>query len=127
MIQGINAIRATITPNISHILRNGKTSIPVRPLNSVYAHFKHFIAVPSNDTGAQVPITKIRIIDNLIERLVRLRGKGSGNLTVYKIDEENIDPLIESLEQDLRNSLLAQKPSFTGLFPETGMLINTFA
>ena len=127
MIQAINAVMTTLTPNINQILQNGRTSVPVRPLNSVYAHFKHFVGVPSKDTRAQVPITKIRILDNLIERLVRLREKGSGNLTVHKIDEENIDPLIESLEQDLRNSLLAQKPSFTGLFPETGMLINTFA
>ncbi len=127
MIQGINAVRSTITPKISQILRNGKTSVPVRPLNSVYAHFKHFIGVPSRDIASQVPVTKIRILDNLIERIVKLRGRNSEDFTIQKVDEANVDPMIKALEQELRNSLIAQKPSFTGLFPETGMLVNTFA
>ena len=126
MIEGINAVKSTITPNINHILRSGRTFVPVRPLNSVYARFKHFIGVPSRDSASQVPVTKIRILDNLIERIGRLRGKGSEDFTIQKVDEANVDPMIKALEQELRNSLLVQKPSFTGLFPETGMLVNLF-
>lgn len=127
MIDIINAVKTTsITPNINQIISNSRTTVHVRPLYSVYARFKHFNSIPSRDKGSQVPVTKLRILDNLIERIVKLRGKES-NPDIKKLDKSEIDPMIKSLQQELRSSLLAKKSSFSGLYPETGMLLNTFA
>ena len=76
-------------------------------------HFGQFVAVKDHA--------------RFIQHLNQLRGNNNEMLSIQKIDESDVDPLIKSLEQELRSSLLASKPSFTGLFPETGMLINTFA
>jgi hypothetical protein len=127
MIDSISAVRTTsVTPNINQIISSSRTTVPVKPLYSIYARFKHFVGIPSKDSSVQVPVTKLRILDNLIERIVKLRGKDS-NMSPEKINTSDIDPMIQSLEQELRNSLISQKPSFTGLYPETGILFNTFA
>ncbi len=116
MIQGITSVQIFLNPSVTAANRVGRRTVPVRPLHSVYAHFKHVIGVPSRSPGGQVPLAKLRVLDNLIERLVRIRGQKGETMPVTN---ENVDPMIDQLKSELHNAVRASTPLFTGLYPET--------
>jgi hypothetical protein len=130
LIQAISSMtRPIVTPGINHLLSNGKSSFPVKPMYSVYAKFKHIIGIPSWDKENQVPVSKLRILDTLIDRLYKIQSKNSDILSniVSDVKKENIEPLISQLEQKLHHATVLQKPAFTGLYPETGLVLDILA
>jgi hypothetical protein len=126
MIQGISSANAYFSPTILSIngVGAGKRSIPVRPADSLFL-FKHVLGVPARSSESQVSIDKLRVLDNLIDRLVRLRGeKGE----VMPVTRDNVDGLIQQFQSELHTAVAASKPMFTtGLSPETGLVINLLA
>ena len=104
--------------------RVGRRTVPVRPMQSVYAIFKHVIGVPSRSPGSQVPLGKLRVLDNLIDRLIRIRGQKGETV---RVTQESVDPLIDQLKSELHNVVRASTPLFSGLFPETGTVLNMLA
>jgi hypothetical protein len=125
MIEGISSAAAYLSPTILSVdgIGAGKRSVPVRPSFSVYL-FKHVMGVPSRSAAEQVPISKLRVLDNLIDRLVRLRGEKGESMPV---DKGNVDTLIQRFQGELHTALRATAPLFSGLFPETGLVVNLLA
>ena len=125
MIQGIGSVQSTFNPTVLSVDRigAGKRSVPVRPTYSLYL-FKHVMGVPARSPEQQVPIHKLRVLDNLIDRLLKLRGeKGE----VLPVSRGNVDALVQQFEAELHAALAASKPLFSGLFPETGLVVNLLA
>ena len=133
-VLSVSAATSFITPNLWHSSRMGKTTVPVKPMQSVYAHFKHIIGVPSRDEGATVPFTKLRYLDNLIERLVQIQSRESKAYQkvsyndIIDIDEiGDVDGFVQKLQSELRTKVIAEIPSFGGFFSVGGNLINLLA
>jgi hypothetical protein len=125
MIQGVSSVGAYMSPAILSVsgVGAGKRAIPVRPADSLFL-FKHVLGVPARSAGSQVPLDKLRALDLLIDRLVSLRGdKGE----VMPVTRDNVDGLIQQFQNELHSALAAAKPMFTGLFPETGLVVNLLA
>ena len=130
-------------PTLVHAARMGKTTVPVRPLVSIYAHFKYVEGIPSWTEGRTVSYDKLKYLNNLIDRLVRIRSKiradysfiaseldgstarGNGSQSVSRV--EGMDPMIRSLQQELRTEVVAQKPPFGGQFAGAEPLISLSA
>ena len=125
MIQGIGSVATYFNPTVYSVdgIGAGKRSIPVRPTFSFYL-FKHVLGVPSRSAEEQVPISKLRALDNLIDRLVKLRGEKGETIPVGR---DNVDTLIQRFQGELHTALQATRPLFSGLFPETGLVVNMLA
>ena len=103
MMNKVISTRPLISSSAYRISRHGRASFPVKPNYSVYAQFKHINGVPSRDSGSQVSINKLRMLDNLIERLARLKNKNNTSRTAETVtlNTDNIDPVIENLKKEL--------------------------
>lgn len=90
--------------SLSSILRarygSGPVSLPMRG-GMVYARFKHVQGVPSRGEGG-FTISRLRALDNLIERLSRLKGnQGENSPTSAERVDRRIDELSRQLKQEL--------------------------
>ncbi|MCL2215309.1 MAG: hypothetical protein FWC06_08930 [Treponema sp.] len=101
----------------------GRTSLPVAPGMVIYSHFKHVSGTPAPEGTQGVNISKLRILDTMIEQLSRMKNqpaKDFGNLD--GTDEQRIDALIEQYQKQLKT---AQAVSvYTPTAPAAGMLFN---
>ena len=127
MIQNISSVKPGFFLDVIRIqnMQDGRITVPVNPAHAVYARFKHVLGVPSQDGGA--PLFRLRILDNLIDRLLRYSEQVPSVQELRDLDTEAIDALISRLQNQLRSRLLQFPPSFGGIFPETGMLIDLVA
>lgn len=73
-------------------LRGGELEVPVSPAQSAYARFEHLRAVPSPEGG--VSLFKLRVLDNLIDRLLAegQRGPGAAALRSYSRLQSGYEP-----------------------------------
>jgi hypothetical protein len=127
MIQNVSAAKPGFFLNVIRIqnMQDGRITVPVNPAHVVYARFKHVLGVPSNDGGT--PLFRLRVLDNLIDRLLRYSEQVPSEQQLRALDAEDIDPLISRLQNQLRSHLLQFPSSFGDTFPETGMLIDLIA
>ena len=127
MVHSISSTQPGFFLNIIRIqnMRGGRITAPVNPAHAVYARFKHIQVVPAQDGGAS--IFRLRVLDNLIDSLLRYREEVPGLEELQELDPGSIDPLISRLQSRLRSHLLQFPSSFGGNYPETGMLIDLIA
>ena len=107
---------------------SGKIRYPVKPLGSISAVFKHIDAIPSKQGVGGISLYKLRILDGLIEKLIRT-GKYSNtrNIAVGRIDKESIDNVIEKLSLQLKASVNSQVNYSSGIGIESGLILNLLA
>ncbi|UCF96655.1 MAG: hypothetical protein JSV89_15960 [Spirochaetaceae bacterium] len=127
MIENVSSTNPGFFLNVIRIqnLQDGRITVPVHPAHVVYARFKHIQGVPAQDGGA--PLFRLRVLDNLIDRLLRYREQVPTAEQLRNLHTEAVDPLISRLQNRLRSHLLQFPSSFGGSFPETGMLIDMSA
>ena len=127
MVHNISSTQPGFFLNIIRIqnMQGGRITAPVNPAHVVYARFKHIQGVPAQNGGA--PIFRLRVLDNLIDRLLHYREEAPGLEELRELNPESIDPLISRLQSRLRGHLLQLPSSFGGNYPETGMLIDLVA
>ena len=104
----------------------GRTSLPVAPGLVIYSHFKHVSGTPAPEGTQGVNISKLKILDTLIEQLSKMKsqeGAEFGNLD--GTDEERINALIEQYQKQIKAAQAA--PVYTPAAPATGMLFNIAA
>jgi len=105
----------------------GRTSLPVAPGMVIYSHFKHVTGTPAPEGTQGVNISKLRILDALIEQLSKLKSQSSaqtksavfGNLDGS--DEARINALIEQYQKQLK---AAQTVNVYSAAPPAGLLFN---
>ncbi len=127
MIAGVRGVTPIVFPNLIRVQgTNSRMSLPVQRAHFVYARFKHIKGVPTADGG--VSIFKLRVLDNLLDKMLAVKGTFVIDADKMKdVNPGNIDKITQRLQSALRESLLAVKPAFSGLFPETGLLIDMVA
>lgn len=125
MIQSISSVRSVIVPNIIRLKHGtGKITVPLKPSQTIFTRFKHITAIPSKMINEGIPVYKLRILDNLIERLIGQTNKAE---EYVRISPENIDTLISQFKQELSFRESPKKAFFSNFRPQTGMILNVFA
>jgi len=101
----------------------GKASLPVAPGLVIYSHFKHVSGTPAPEGTQGVNISKLRILDTLIEQLSRMKKQAQTDFgNAEGTDEERINALIEQYQKQIK---AAQAVSvYTPAAPATGALFN---
>jgi hypothetical protein len=131
-----------VTSSLLYAQRWGKIRVPVKPLYSIYAHFKHITGFPSWQESEQVPFNKLRLLDNQIDRAARVRSNQKaafGDIEAAdssemrdpsRIDKELLRQNLQRgpiLRQNLQNTPAPVKPFVANLLPAAGTLVNIVA
>jgi hypothetical protein len=130
MIGGIS--QASAFPTIGYAINasaGGKTSLPVAPSAYIYSHFRHVSGVPAPEGTRGVAISKLKILDVLIEQLSKLKKNPDAGLSIDTPSDERLNALIEHYESQIRtaqaaNAAMPYKPT---LPPSGGMMFNLVA
>lgn len=87
----------------------GRLSLPLE--QNLFMRFKHVTGIPSPD-GSGFSVSKLQLLDTLIEALKRLQGKGIRISDPGDTSPEQVDRLIETLSKELHQKIrqVAQTP-----------------
>jgi hypothetical protein len=92
----------------------------------MYSYFRHVSGTPAPEGTLGVNISKLKILDTLIEQLSKMKKQPAadfGNLDGN--DEQRINVLIEQYQKQIKT---AQSVSiYTPMVPATGLLVNIAA
>jgi hypothetical protein len=78
-------------------------SLPVSPSAYIYSHFRHVSGIPAPEGVQGVTITKLKILDALIEQLTRMKKQPEPSWgAAGETSEERINALIEQYENQIR-------------------------
>jgi hypothetical protein len=81
-------------------------SLPVSPGSYIYSHFKHVSGVPAPEGSRGVSISRLKILDVLIEQLAQMKKRPELALGANPSDER-IDALIDQYQGQLRQAQAA--------------------
>jgi len=103
----------------------GRMSLPVAPGMVIYSHFRHVSGTPAPEGTQGVNISKLKILDTLIEQLSKMKKQSVDFGAVNETDEKRVNALIEQYQKQIK---AAQAVSiYTPAAPATGALFNIAA
>ena len=106
----------------------GKMSLPVSPGLVIYSHFKNVSGTPAPEGTTGVNISRLKILDTLIEQLKNIKKQPSvmtnskDQSIISENDEKRIDALIDQYQKQIRTAHAAS--IYTPAAPVTGMLFS---
>jgi len=102
---------------------DGRMSLPVSPSQVIYSHFKHVSGTPAPEGTSGVNITKLKILDTLIEQLSKMKNQSFSEFGIENEQDENrINALIDQYQKQIK---AAQAVSvYAPAAPITGALFN---
>ena len=124
----IGAIQNPTIPSIGYAIsasKTGRMSLPVAPALYIYSHFKHVSGTPAPEGTQGVNISKLKILDTLIEQLSKMKKQDANIDKPDTGDEKRIDALIEQFQKQLH--VARSMAPYTPAAPATGMLFNIAA
>lgn len=108
----------------------GKFSVPVNPSSVIYAQFNNISGYAAKPGQQGVPITKIRIINSLINELNKLKNEKRAEITENSMPDNEKDAMIDKLQAELTNAMNKQPEAtfmLAGAQPTTGEIVNIMA
>jgi len=108
--------------------QSGKIGLPVANKAVLYSHYKHVQGYSSGDNSRTVPISKIRILNNLIENLTKMKSNSSIKNSITsteKMSSEAASRLIDNYAKELHRVVTAASTGFNAT--ETGMVVSLTA
>ncbi len=94
---------------LSSIAREGTASrtlaLPVDSRLVIYSQFKHVRGTPSLEDGSGLPLSSLRAMDNLIDRLVALKGRNVYSGNVEGMGSDEISFSVERLQKELNQQV----------------------
>ena len=122
----IGAVPNHTFPSIGYAMSaaaNGRMSLPVSPGMVIYSHFKHVSGTPAPEGTTGVNISKLKILDTLIEQLSKMKKDAVVDFGSFnESDEKRINALIDLYQKQIKT---AQAVSYyTPAAPLTGALFN---
>ena len=88
---------------------SGKLYVPVSPSLVGYTQFEHVKGVAADAGSGGVNISKIKILNTLIERLVNLQQQPSVSKDAQALSESRVDALIDDYQNKIQNIVTAAK------------------
>ena len=127
----IQPVSLSTSLSISSIIqtRNSahRISLPVIKSQYLYARFKHIWSYPADQTGEGVSISKLRVLDALIERLVKLKGEKIQSRSAEELDSSKVENLISTIQQELHSIAAGPACRYGSSFLESGLVVNILA
>ena len=103
MVRGIPNVSV---PAIDYAMSHGsKMSLPVASSSLVYSFFEHVSGIPAPQGSQGVSISKLHLIDVLIEQINKINSNRVVPATMTAMPENSLDGLIENY----KNQILAAK------------------
>lgn len=108
--------------------QGGRIGLPVSSRSVLYSYYKHVHGYSAKDNSPTVPISKIRILNNLIENLSKLKGDSSLKSSLAgaeKLSSEAVNNMIDSYSKELHRVVSAAQTGFNAT--ETGLVVSLTA
>jgi hypothetical protein len=105
----LRVLTNTAIPSIGYAIsvsQEGKMSLPVAPSSYIYSHFKHVSGTPAPEGTRGVSISRLKILDVLIEQLSQIKKRPDPGLDTDASDER-IDALIDQYRGQIRQAQAA--------------------
>jgi hypothetical protein len=91
-------------------------SLPVAPSAYIYSHFRHISGVPAPEGVQGVAISKLKILDTLIEQLARMKKQPTPSFgPTGPVSEDHINAMIDQYENQIRTAAAAAKAAETAM------------
>ena len=103
----------------------GRIALPVSG-QSVYANFKHITGIGGLENQPAFSVSKLRNLDNLIDRLKLLKGESVKSPDLKNSTETDITKMIEDYRRDLYTELHKNNP-YMGSMNASGISLEIFA
>jgi hypothetical protein len=103
-------------------------SLPVSPSSYIYSHFKHVSGVPAPEGTQGVAISRLKILDVLIEQLAQIKKQPERTLDTGASDGQ-IDALIDQYRGQIQQAqaTAAAMPYSPAPASPAGALVNLVA
>lgn len=104
---------------------SGKLFVPVNPSSVIYAQFDHISGIAASEGQQGVSVSKIQILNTLIENLSRIKSNPNTPKTL-QVSEEQEDALIKNYQQQIAQAVQATQTAFAlnGARPNIGALFS---
>jgi hypothetical protein len=79
-----------------------KMSLPVSEASYIYSQFRHVSGVPAPEGVRGVAVTKLKILDVLIEQLGEIKKKPDIDINGINPSDERVDSLIKQYEGQIK-------------------------
>jgi hypothetical protein len=122
----IGAMPSHTFPSIGYAITEsskGRLSLPVSPGMVIYSHFKHVSGTPAPEGTQGVNISRLKILDTLIEQLSKMKNQPMADFgNLEGTDEKRINALIEQYQSQIKT---AQSVGvYAPAMPAAGALFN---
>jgi len=95
-------------PTIGYTMtQSSKMSLPVDPSSLLYSHFEHVSGIPAPKGTQGVSISKLNLLDVLIEQMNKIKSGSTVVSSASAIPEDRLDALIEGYENQIRQAKVA--------------------
>ena len=84
---------------------SGRMSLPVAPASYIYSQFKHVSGIPAPEGTQGVAISRLKILDVLIEQMNQMKKQPAFN--VQNLSDGQIDALIAQYESQIKTAMAA--------------------
>ena len=125
----VGAVPNYTFPSIGHAISavgGGRMSLPVSPSVYIYSHFKHVTGVPAPEGTQGVNISRLKILDTLIEQLAKMKKQPSPYFGESGDDaEKRINVLIEQYQKQIQAASAATP--YVSAVPAAGALFSISA
>ena len=98
----------------------GKLYVPVSRSALLYSHFDHVSGVAAGNGQQGVSISKIRILNSLIDRISAIKNQPKESITDISDDQAQV--LIEQYQKQLQQTVAQQSFALAGAKPMAGAL-----
>lgn len=98
----------------------GKLYVPVSRTALLYSNFDHISGVVAKDGQQGVSISKIRILNSIIERLSAIKNEPKESITDISDDQAQV--LIEQYQKQLKSTVQNTPYLLAGAKPQAGEL-----
>ncbi len=110
--------------NSSIVAAAGKMYVPVSKSALLYSHFDHVSGVAAGNGQNGVSISKLRILNSLIERVSAIKNEPAK--TLKEVSPDQADALIQNYQKQLQQAL--QTPYIlNGAQPQAGDIFSLLA
>lgn len=125
----VGSVSNNTFPSIGYVINashGGRMSLPVSPGLVIYSHFKHVSGTPAPEGTNGVNISKLKILNTLIDQLEKMKSQPSADLGIINEQDENrVNALIDQYQQQIKTAQSAA--IYTPATPATGSLFNIAA
>ena len=103
----MNIASVSVYPsNTMTAINSGRMSLPVSPSSYIYSQFKHVSGTPAPEGIQGVAISKLKILDVLIEQMNQMKKQPDFN--VQTLSDGQIDALINQYESQIKAAQAAK-------------------